>query len=429
MTTIPHYRRNFSALVGDYVGFALGMTLASTTTVLPYLVERLTDSEVAVGLVSSVSSGAWLLPQLLFANLLTNKRRKKPYILLGGGIGRPIYLLYAVALGLGLHQHPTLALLLLFGVQILFFATDALASVAWFDMVGKMMPENRRGRLFGSGQLIGGLLAIGAGGLIAALLSEDGPPFPQNFALILALADLCFLFSLFSLSLVIEPEETVDERRPVWRDYLPQLRDTLRQDRAFVRLILVRLLAGFDSLALGFYVLFATRELGLPPETLGLFTAAQTVGRILTSVGMGALAERAGSHRVIQLATGIGLTAPLMGLALLLSDANGDATTALVFAWVFVTMGITISSGMLGHFNYALELAPAGQRPTYIGLLNTISGVLVVLPTIGGWILQATSFGVLFGLTAGVLVVAHALSLSLPPARHHSTQLHPEPAL
>jgi hypothetical protein len=191
----------------------------------------------------------------------------------------------------------------------------------------------------------------------------------------------------------------------------------------------VRLLAGFDSLALGFYVLFATRELGLPPETLGLFTAAQTVGRILTSVGMGALAERAGSHRVIQLATGIGLTAPLMGLALLLSGANGNATTALVFAWVFVTMGITMSSNMLGHFNYALELAPAGQRPTYIGLMNTISGVLVVLPTIGGWILQATSFGVLFGLTAGVLVMAHALSLSLPAARHRSTQLHPEPAL
>ncbi len=429
MTTIPHYRRNFGALVGDYVGFALGMTLASTTTVMPYLVERLTDSEVAVGLFSSLSSGAWLLPQLVFANMLTNKRRKKPYIILGGAIGRPLYLLYAVALGLGLHRHPLLALLLLFGVQILFFAADALASVAWFDMVGKMIPDTRRGRLFGSGQLVSGLLAIGMGGLLAALLREDGLPFPQNFAVILALADFFFLFSLFSLSLVIEPEEVVEESRPVWRDYLPQLLDTLRQDRALARLILVRLLAGCDSLALGFYVLFATRKLGLPPETLGLFTAAQTVGRILSSVGMGALVERAGSHRVVQLATAIGVTAPVLGLGLVLTGAQRSGTTTLVFAWVFVAMGITISSGMLGHFNYALELAPAGQRPTYIGLLNTISGVLIVLPTVGGWILRATSFGVLFGLTGSVLIVAHALSLSLPSARQRSAQLQPKPAL
>ena len=80
------------------------------------------------------------------------------------------------------------------------------------------------------------------------------------------------------------------------------------------------------------------------------------------------------------------------------------------------------------HFNYALELAPAGQRATYIGLLNTISGVTIVLPTIGGWLLRTTSFGVLFSLTAAVLIVAHVVSLSLPAVRHTPAQLQPEPA-
>ena len=62
MTAPAHYRRNFVALMGDYVGFATAMTFASQTTVLPDLVSRLTDSELAVGLLSSVISGAWLLP-------------------------------------------------------------------------------------------------------------------------------------------------------------------------------------------------------------------------------------------------------------------------------------------------------------------------------------------------------------------------------
>ncbi len=428
MNLPPHYRRNFAALFGDYVGFALAMTFVGSTTVLPALVGRLTESEVAVGMVSTVSSGAWLLPQLIFANLLTNKRRKKPYIMLGGAIGRPLYLIYGIAFAVGLYLYPSLALAVLFLVQIVLFASDSLVSVAWFDMLGKAIPEARRGRMIGGAQLVSGVLAIGAGGLIAALLGANGPSFPYNYSILLILASVCLLFSLGSLSLVVEPDEAVEETRPAWRDYLPRLRNTLRHDRAFVRLIVVRLLAGFDGLALGFYVLFATRELGLPPAAVGLFTSAQTAGRIIASVGMGAVAERAGSHRVIQISTGIGMTAPLVSLALLLADAQATPVTAAVFAWVFVTIGITISSAMLGHYNYVLELAPAGQRPTYIGLFNTISGVLILLPAFGGWLLSATSYGVLFALTAVVLVVAHVLSLSLPSASHAATELQPEPA-
>jgi MFS family permease len=423
----PHFRRNFAALFGDYVGFALAMTFVSTTTVLPALAGYLTDSAVAVGLVTSVSHGAWLLPQLVFANLLTSKRRKKPYMMGGGAIGRPVYLIYGIAFSLGLYLYPSLAMLLLFLVQIVFFSTDSLVSVAWFDVLGKAIPEARRGRLIGGAQLVSGLLAIGAGGIIAALLGDNGPQFPYNYSIILILASVCLFFSLASLGLVVEPDEPVEETRPAWRDYLPRLQNTLRHDRTFTRLIIVRLLAGFDGLALGFYILYATRELGLPLATVGLFTSAQTIGKIISSVGLGAVAERSGSHRVVQIATGISVTAPLAGLALYFSGAQSTTATVIVFGWVFMTIGITVSSSMLGYYNYILELAPAGQRPTYIGLFNTISGLLIVLPVIGGWILQGTSYGVLFALTAVPLIVAHVLSLSLPSARHAASQLRPEP--
>jgi MFS family permease len=429
MNLPPHFRRNFAAISGDYVGFALAMTFVSTTTVLPALVGRLTDSEIAVGLVASVSHGAWLLPQLVFANLLTSKRRKKPYIMRGGAIGRPLYLYYGIALSLGLYLYPSLAVLLLFVVQIVFFASDSLVSVGWFDVLGKAIPEARRGRLIGGAQLVSGVLGIGAGVIIAALLGANGPPFPYNYSVILILASVCLLFSLASLGMVVEPDEPVEETRPAWRDYLPRLWGTLRTDRTLTRLIVVRLLAGFDALALGFYILFATRELGLPLATVGLFSSAQTLGRIISSVGMGAVAERAGSHRVIQIATGVGMTAPAAGLALFLWRPQSTTVIALVCGWVFVSIGVTVSSAMLGYYNYTLELAPTGQRPTYIGLFNTIGGLLILLPALGGWILQATSYGVLFVLTAVALVFAHVLSLGLPSARRAPPHMQPEPAI
>jgi Na+/melibiose symporter-like transporter len=298
--------------------------------------------------------------------------------------------------------------------------------VGWFDVMAKAIPVARRGRLVGGAQMINGLLTIGAGGLIAALLGPAGPAFPQNYVVILALASTCLLLSLFSWSFVIEPDEPVEEQRPAWRQYLPQLFDTLRQDRGFFRLIVVRLLVGFDGLALGFYVLFATRELGLPLESVGLFTIAQTVGRILASLGLSALSERAGSHRVVQVATAVGLTAPLVGLVLL--GAPRGALTTFVFSWVFLVIGVTGSARMLGFSNFALELAPAGKRPIYIGMLNTMSGVLVIVPTLGGWLLRSTSYGVLFGATLLCLVLAHLVSLSLSPPPAVLPGPQPEPA-
>jgi MFS family permease len=427
MTAPAHYRRNFVALMGDYVGFATAMAFASQTTVLPDLVSRLTESELAVGLLSSVISGAWLLPQLVYANLITDKRRKKPYVMLGAVIGRPFYLLYALALALGLHRNPALALLLLFAGEILFYGSDALAAVAWFDVMGKAIPAGRRGRLIGSSQLVSGILAIGAGGVIAALLGTHGPGFPHNYAIILALAGVWLLISLFSWSFVVEPDEAVQSERMVWREYVPLLVKTLREDRAFAQVIVVRLLAGCDGLALGFYILFATRKLGLPPETVGLFTAAQTAGRILASVSLGALAERAGSHRVVQVATALGLSAPAAGVALFMSEGGNSSLAVAALAWVFVVIGVTVNANMLGFFNYALERAPAGQRPTYIGLLNTTTGLLVVLPSVGGWLLRTTSYGVLFGLTSVLLILAHLLSLRLPSSQQCAQELQAEP--
>jgi MFS family permease len=424
----PHYRRNFAALMGDYVGFGLALTFASATTILPDFVGRLTDSKIVIGLLSTVSNGAFLLPQLVFANLLTNKPRKKPYFNLGASIGRPLYLLYAIALWLGLGHSPALAVILFFATQVVFWGCDSLVTVAWFDVLAKAMPPERRGRLLGTSQMTGGVLSIGAGATIVALLGETGPPFPYNYATLFALAGGFFLFSLFSWSFVVEPDELVEEgERPAWRDYLPHLLNTLRHDHAFRRLIIVRLLAGFDGLAIGFYVLFATRELGLPPGVIGVFTAVQTVGGILASLGMGVISERVGSHRVVQIATALSLTAPLVAFGLFLIPVRDSAVTTAIYAWVFLTIGAVANSVMLGFFNYIIELAPSGQRPTYIGLFNTIGGTLVVLPVAGGWLLQTTSYGALFALTATILAVAHGLSWGLPSARH-STTSQPAPA-
>jgi MFS family permease len=424
----PHYWRNFAALVGDYVGFSMGMAFVSATTVLPAFMGRLTENKALVGLVSTVADGAWLLPQVIFANLLVNKRHKKRYVTAAGLIGRPLFLLYGLGLGLGLARDPTLALALLMVAVFFFTGSDSFASVAWFDVLAKTIPEERRGRLVGISQVIYGLLAIGQGALITVMLEQEIPPYPLNYALFFGLSGALLLLSLLSWQLLVEPDEAVERERASWRDYVPQLLRLLRQDRVLARLIVVRLLSGFDLMAFNFYVLFATEYLQLPEYTVGIFLAVQTIGGILASAGLGLLSERAGSHRVVQVATAVSVTAPLVALGLALGTpaplaglgqggAEAGLATLVTCAWTFLAMGVVGSSFMLGFMNYVLELAPAGQRPTYTGLFNTIGGALVLLPLLGGWLVDLTNWWVLFAFTASMLAVAHVLSWRLPSAR------------
>jgi ABC-type sugar transport system substrate-binding protein len=72
------------------------------------------------------------------------------------------------------------------------------------------------------------------------------------------------------------------------------------------------------------------------------------------------------------------------------------------------------ASILLGYFNYVLDIAPEAERSTYIGLTNTLAGLLAAAPLVGGWILEQTSYTFLFGLTAILVLPGVLVALTLP---------------
>ena len=411
-TTPPHYRRNWTMLLADYVLWGIAMNFIGVSTVMPAFVRQFTDSAPIIGMVNTVWNGAWLIPQLAAANALNHLPRKKGALVRAGLLSRFNLLIVALALMLGLWQRPGWMLVAFFALLTLFFGFDAFCSIAWFDIVAKAVPANRRGRLFGTGQVIGSLLAIGIGAFVRWILSSQGPAFPANYAWLFALAGASVLLGLAALASVAEPLEDVPEERASWSDYLPQLAKILREEAAYRRAIAAWLLSGLTALASPFYVLYATDQLGLAQETIGLFIIAQTIGGLVGSFGFGALAERRGPGAVIRISVAVGATGPLVALALHFARVAGWLPT--LYAWVFVVLGIVGSSIMLGFMNYVLELAPPGHRPTYMGLSNTLGGLLVIVPMLGGWLLQATSYPVLFAAAAVGPLVAWVMAMGLP---------------
>lgn len=409
-----HYRRNAAAFVGEATLFGIGLLFASTTTVLPGFVSELSGSAVLVGLVISLSEGAWRLPQLLLANWIGPKPRKKRYLTGVGMVVRPVYLAYAVALVLGVWRYPVLALTVFFVLHTLMYAGLGVDTLVWWDVLAKTVPERRRGRVLGASTVLRGLIAVAGGALISLLLSESGPGFPTGYTVSLAVAGGFFMLSLASWLLVVEPAETSTAPRPPWRAYFRDVAEVLRSDGALRRLLWVRVLAGASGFALGFYILFGIDVLGLPREMIGVFAAVQTVGGILSGILFGWLSERCGNHRVIQIATAVSLGSPAVAL---LFTMWPQALWGPLYALVFAAIGAAQNANFIGFANLNVELAPQGKRTTYIGLFNTLSGLVVIWPAIGGWVLERTSYVFLFAATLLALSAAHALSWWLSSGR------------
>jgi len=422
LTSAPYYRQNFVSFVLDYVFFGVGMAFISQSTVLPSFVSQLTDSAPLIGLSSTIITGAWLLPQLAAASYLADKDRKKPYLMLSAAIGRPVLWLLAGVLFVAGDISPTLILGLLFVSLTFYMGTDAMASVAWFDMMSKIIPPTRRGRLFGTAQFLTGLLTVGVGAAINALLGPQGPPFPHNYALLFFLAGLSFFISLLAMAFLREPAQPTPVERLSWSAFLPKLLMVLRENHTFSLATVVRLLVGLNGMALPFYVVYATEELHLGMESVGIFLSSQVIGGILAGFAWGYLNERSGSRIVIQCSTMLAVASPLLALLMGPVARLAGASATYVYALIFMAIGALNSSILPGFLNFILELAPAEERTTYIALTNTLCGVLMVVPFLGGWLLQATSYPVLFAVTAVGIALGLLLTFRLEEPRQMTSE-------
>ena len=97
-----------------------------------------------------------------------------------------------------------------------------------------------------------------------------------------------------------------------------------------------------------------------------------------------------------------------------------------IFAAVFVFKGAGTTGLWLAKNNYSLEVAPVTSRPTYVGILNTSLAFVMLLPVIGGLVVDLASYGVLFALTGMLTLVSVVESAKLDEPRRYEvvTDLH-----
>ncbi len=393
-----NYRWNFAVTLMEVASFWFGLSFASSSTIVPLFISKLTSSPLPIGLAAIIAQSGWYLPQLFTANLVERLARKKPVVVnLGFFLERvPIWVLVVAALMAG--RSPSLSLaLFLIGYAWHTLGAGVIAT-AWQDLIARCFPVNRRGRFLGTAFFVGtGMGAMGAA-LSTRLLSDS--PFPTNFVTVFAIAATSITVSWFFMAMVREPVQPVTAPRQSHRQFWAGLPNILRDDHNFRRFLLARLTLALGNMGLGFVTVAAVQRWQVPDSTVGVYTAALLLGQTVGNLGFGFLADRFGHKLSLELSALASLLA--FALAWLAPSA---AWYYVVFALLGIALGAVIVSGIL----VIMEFCGPQRRPTYVGMTNTGVGLVsVAAPLLGAW-LAGVSYNWLFALSAGVNLVALAM--------------------
>ena len=146
-----------------------------------------------------------------------------------------------------------------------------------------------------------------------------------------------------------------------------------------------RVLYAASTIGDAFFTAYALKNIGVNKSAIGTFLIVVGVIAPLSNAVWTRVAYRYGSRRIVRVALFIALLAPVTAA---LMPVGAGAW----FALVFVFQQIAVAGFNLGNSNYLLGIIPSDSRGRYIGAANTVVGVAVFTPVIGGFLADRAGY-------------------------------------
>lgn len=384
--------------------FQGGVAFVNTGTVIAVFVSGLTPSPIAVGAAEMLTRVGWLLPQLFAAHYAQRRPYRKAIYLLGGG-GRALFL---ALLALLLFTSPNLPAKMLLATFFLFWALysfiSGLAGVPYNDIIGRTIPSEQRSRLLAWRFFGGGLLAIGAGLIVRAILNRPAQwAFPANYGLLFGMGAAVLALSTFCFAQMREPAAPLTDNHVPFGEFLRNGLAVARTDQRFRLFLAVQWLTGATTMAAPFYILQAQQH-GLTGGAVGTLLSVQMVGSLVCNPIWGWWGDHRGKLGLLQAVAVLSIVSPTLAVVFSFIFAPGSVFLLAGYAVVFFFAGITSSGGTVADLGYLMEISPDDQRPAYSGYMNALVAPTRLLPLVAGALLEVLPFSFVFG-TASLAVL------------------------
>jgi MFS family permease len=390
-------RKNFVLHVmnGSFIGFA--EALSSPSLVMTAFLSQLTTSNLLIGLLSPLRDAGWFLPQFFLAPYVDRARRKVSAYRAGTTLRFGSWVLLVVSVFV--LQDRAALLAAVFACTALFSIMAGFAGLPYMIITAKVIPPHRRGLVFGLRQFIGGGLGIAAGGVVTLLLSgQSGLPFPQNYAVVFLFATVGYALSYLSLSLIEEQPDDVPARATPLMTNLRQAWVIARGDQQYQRYMAMRVALLIGTACIPFLTVYATRALKVSDAFIGSLVSVTLASSLLSNVLWARLSDRR-SNRLVMLITtamGAGFCAAATLAVAAPAGAMSDTSARAVLIALFAASGAMTAGMNLVALPLMIEVAPAAQQSLYFGLSNTLLGVVLLLTSLVGVIVDRLGFAALF---------------------------------
>lgn len=218
------------------------------------------------------------------------------------------------------------------------------------------------------------------------------------------------MISFAFMSLTREPEGL----RPVEvqpKGFWQESRRILKTNVNFVAFLLMRSLSQFAAVAFSFYIVYVVWNFGVTEAEAGFMTGVYLLASILSSLGMGRLADR-WSPRAVMV---IGALAATLSATIAMF-----APTADWFYASFILTSVAAVAIWTIPLPLSVQFGTEEERPYYIGLSSTVTAPATLLaPVLGGWLADTAGFQATFmvSIAFGILMAAMLLFVVKDPPR------------
>ena len=373
-----------------------GDGLVDPKLVLSWLLTALGAPAGIIGLLVPVRESGALLPQLVTAGWVRNRRVRK-WVWVGGSLVQGLAVL-AMAGAVWFLEGASAGWAVL-GLLAVFAVARSFCSVSYKDVLGKTVAKSTRGTATGSAATAAATLVFVYGLLLGLNI------IPTSLTVVatgLLIAAGCWLTSaaLFT-TLPEQPGSTEGGGNPL--NVAVESFQRLHEDAPLRRFILTRALLTSTALAPPFILALAgsggsegsASASGL--GGLGAFVIASAAASVLSTYVWGRLADRSSRKVLIRASIIAGVVlAAAGGLGLAIPSAQASS----VFLWalpsvLFVLM-VAYQGVRLGRSTHLVDMADEDTRAVYTALSNTIIGLVL---------LAGTAFGLLAALTSPAMVL------------------------
>jgi MFS transporter len=380
-------RRNFRVLLGEGISGGAANELTSIQLVLPFLYTTVGAPLFFAGLLVPISTAAKRAAQLLAAPIVSAARSNKRLMALTT---------LAVAAAIGLISLTFNAAGIYWLVPIFLFvaavigAANGLGSIAFQDLIGRVLSDDRRRRLLFTQSSIAGLFVVVVA-FGAQLAFKPGTSLAAHQELIWLGIGL-FLLSALLTMLIREPPKSAPRDAPQDREtraaQIAKLRDNFRNAFAlpwFGRFLIARTLYLSIELAIPFFSIHAATFHGNSISGLNAFVIAANIGLIAGGFFWPRIGKRSVS-RIMVLAAGLTCLGGLMAIAI---EFKLISQSILCYAVVFALVSLGAQGVKNGRTLYLLDMATDEERPYCIAVANVTIGIVAI------------GFGALLGALAG----------------------------